>query len=82
MNIENAHFTDTLSAQRGRFRCALGRKTIFCLTKDSLMGLKGNRFSLCVLSGHTLITKKKLPKKNNLVLLFTFRVLILRQTYR
>lgn len=32
-------------------------KSIFCLTKDSLMGLKVNRFSLCVLSGHTLITQ-------------------------
>ena len=35
------------------------RKSIFCLTKDSLTGLKGNRFFI--------ITKNKLPKKNNLI---------------
>ena len=35
------------------------RKSIFCLTKDPLTGLKVNRFFT--------ITKKKLPKKNNLI---------------
>ena len=46
MNIENAHFTDTLSAQRGRFRCALYANNFLTIAPRHIMAVAGQSETL------------------------------------